>query len=205
MFNMLSICLFSWVVFILADNFFPGLPFWLPNFSLITSMPLWPKQWHRLHKLNYTFSFSMLSEFTLALLSIVINNFALPFPNLTVSFCIDKIFSLLILHLINDIVENYIKYKEETINYQHTHWSNISKMWLPNCFCCLLNQMFTNLLNSFLLIGKGFKSMNFTQSFNTTLAISHHLGGKIVKMNSERQHDRMCRALEAIQKNFSFY
>ena len=63
----------------------------------------------------------MLSEFTLTLLSIVINNFALPFPNLNVSFCIDKIFSLLILHLINDIVENYIKYKEETINYQHTH------------------------------------------------------------------------------------
>ena len=64
--------------------------------------------------------------------------------------------------------------------------------------------MFINLLNSFLLIVKGFKSMNFTQSFNTTLAISHHLGGKIVKMNSERQHGRMCRALEAIVKTLAF-
>lgn len=96
-----AICLFSWVVFILADNLFPRLPCWHPNFSLITAMPLWPRQCHRLYKLNYICSFSMLSEFTLTLLSIIINNFALPFSQL----------KCLILHWQNVFLTNFTSNK----------------------------------------------------------------------------------------------
>lgn len=49
----------------------------------------------------------MLSEFTLPLLSII--NKVSHFPNLNVSFWTDKMFSLLILQLMFDIVENDIK------------------------------------------------------------------------------------------------